>query len=43
MPRRNTSTNTIIFIKKNRVPQKRAKDVAYSLITCLTRPEKIDE
>ncbi len=43
MPGRNTGTNTIIFIKKNQVPQNRAKDVTYRLITCLIRAEKIDE
>jgi hypothetical protein len=43
MPGRNTSTNTIVFIKKNQVLQDRAKDVTYGLITCLVRPEKIDE
>ncbi len=43
MPGRNTGTNTIIFIKKNQVPHDRAKDVTYGLITCLVRPEKIDE
>jgi hypothetical protein len=43
MPGRNTGTNTIIFIKKNQIPQDRAKDVIYGLITCLARPEKIDE
>ena len=43
MPGRNTSTNTLIFIKKNQVPQDRAKDVTYGLITCLVQPEKIDE
>jgi hypothetical protein len=35
MPGRNTSTNTIIFIRKNQVPTTRAKDVTYGLITCL--------
>ena len=35
MPGRNTSTNNIHFIKKNQVPQDRAKDVTYGLITCL--------
>ncbi len=39
----NTNTNTIIFIKKNQVPQNIAKDVIYGLITCLIRPEKIEE
>ena len=43
MPGRNTGTNTIFFIKKNQVPQDRAKDVTYGLITTLIRPEKIDE
>ncbi len=43
MPGRNTGTNTIFIIKKNQVPQDRAKDVTYGLITCLVRPEKIDE
>jgi hypothetical protein len=40
MPGCNTGTNTIFFIKKNQVPQERAKDVTYGLITCLIRPEK---
>ncbi len=43
MPGRNTCTNTIVFIKKNQVPQNRAKDVTYGLTTCLIRPEKIEE
>ncbi len=43
MPGRNTGTNTIVFIKRNQVPQNRAKDVTYRLITCLIRPEKIEE
>jgi hypothetical protein len=43
MPGRNIGTNTIFFIKKNQVPQDRAKDVTYGLITTLIRPEKIDE
>jgi hypothetical protein len=43
MPGRNTGTNTIVFIKKNQVPQNRAKDVTYGLITCLIRPEQIEE
>jgi hypothetical protein len=30
----NTSTNTIIFIRKDQVPTTRAKDVTYGLITC---------
>jgi hypothetical protein len=40
MPGRNTGTNTIVFIKKNQVPQNRAKEVTHGLITCLIRPEK---
>ena len=43
MPGQNTGTNTIFFIKKNQVPQDRAKDVTYGLITTLIRPAKIDE
>ncbi len=44
MPGCNISTNTIIFIiKKKHVPQNRAKDMTYDLITCLIRPEKIEE
>jgi hypothetical protein len=43
MPGHNTGTNTIVFIKKNQVPQNRAKDVTYGLIPCLIRPEKIEE
>jgi hypothetical protein len=37
----NTGTNTIVFIKKNQVPQNRAKNATYRLITCLIRPEKM--
>jgi hypothetical protein len=40
MPGQNTGTNTIVFIKKNQVPQNRTKDVTYGLITCLIRPKK---
>ncbi len=43
MPGCNAGTNTIVFIKKNQVPQDRAKDVTYGLITTLIRPEKLDE
>jgi hypothetical protein len=43
MPGHNISTNTIVFIKKNQVPQNRAKDMTYGLITCLINPEKIEE
>ena len=43
MPSWNTGTNTIVFIKKNQVPQDRAKDVTYGLITCPISPEKLDE
>jgi hypothetical protein len=43
MPGCTTGTNTIVFIKKNQVPQNRVKDVTYALITCLVRPEKLDK
>ncbi len=43
MPAQNTGTNTIVFIKKNQVPHNRTKDVTYGLITCLIRPENIEE
>ncbi len=43
MPGQNTGTNAIIFIKKNQVPHNRTKDMTYGLITCLVRPEKIEE
>jgi hypothetical protein len=39
----NTSPNNIVFIKKNQVYQNRAKDVTYGLITCMIRPENIEE
>ncbi len=35
MPGCNAGTNTIVFIKKNQVPQDRAKDTTYGLITTL--------
>jgi hypothetical protein len=35
--------NTIFFIRRNQVPRNRTKDVTYGLITCLIRPEKIDQ
>jgi hypothetical protein len=35
--------DTIFFIPKDKVLQARAKDVTYSLITCLIRPEKTNE
>jgi hypothetical protein len=43
MPGQNTGTKTIHFIPQDRVPRERSKDVTYGLITCLIRPEKIDE
>jgi hypothetical protein len=43
MPGCNSGTNTIVFIKKNQIPQDRAKDMTYGLITCLIRPEKLDK
>jgi hypothetical protein len=41
MPGCDTGTNTIFFIKKDKVPKDRAKDVAYGLITVYIRPEKM--
>jgi hypothetical protein len=38
-----TGTDTIFFNLKDKLPRARAKDIMYSLITCLIRPEKIDE
>ena len=43
MPGRVNGTDTIFFIPRHSVPKERAKDVTYGLITCLIRPEKIDE
>jgi hypothetical protein len=43
MPGCNTGTNSIVFIKKNQLPQNRAKEVTYQLNTCFIRPEKIEE
>jgi hypothetical protein len=43
MPGRNTGTNTIFFIRRDQVPRDRIKDTTYGLITCLVRPEKMDE
>jgi hypothetical protein len=43
IPGQNTGTNTIVFIKKNQVPHNRTKDVTYGFVTCLIRPEKIEE
>ncbi len=43
MPGRNAGTDTIVFIKKNQVPQDKAKDVTYGFITTLIRPEKLDQ
>ena len=37
------SGNTIFFIRRDQVPRDRIKDTTYGLITCLVRPEKIDE
>jgi hypothetical protein len=39
MPGQMTGTDTIFFIPKDTVPQARATDVTYSLITWLIRPE----
>jgi hypothetical protein len=43
MPGRNKGTNTIIFIPCHKVPNDRAKDVTYGMITYLIRPQKINE
>jgi hypothetical protein len=43
MPGRNKGTNTIFFICQDKVPRDRIKDTTYGLITCLVRPEKLDE
>jgi hypothetical protein len=43
MPRRNTGTNTIFFIRWDQVPCDRMKDTTYGLITCLVHPETIDK
>jgi hypothetical protein len=43
MPGRNNGTNTIFFIPRDKVPRDRVKDTTYGLITCLVRPEKLDE
>ncbi len=43
MPGQNKGTNTIFFIPRDQVPRDRIKDMTYGLITCLVRPEKLDE
>ncbi len=43
MPGRAKETDTIFFIPRHMVPKERMRDVMYGLITCLIRPEKIDE
>ena len=43
MPGRAKGTDTIFFIPRHMVPKERTRDVTYGLITCLIRPEKIDE
>jgi hypothetical protein len=43
MPRPNTGTNTIFFIRRDKVPCSRMKDTTYGLISCLVCPEKIDK
>ena len=43
MPGRVKGTDTIFFIPRQAVPKERTKDVTYGLITCLIRPEKIEE
>jgi hypothetical protein len=43
MPRRNTGTNTIFFIRWDQVPRNRIKGTTCGLITCLVCPESINE
>jgi hypothetical protein len=43
MPGQVTGMGTIFLIPKDKVPQARAKDITYGLITCLIMPEKTDE
>jgi hypothetical protein len=43
MPVQVKGTDTIFFIPRDKVLRIRAKDVTYRLITCLIRPEKIEE
>ncbi len=43
MPDQVMGMDTIFFIPKDKVPRARTKDVTYGLITCLIRPEIIDE
>ncbi len=43
MPGRTTGTDTIFFIPRHMVPKERVRDITYGLITCLIRPEKIEE
>jgi hypothetical protein len=40
MPGQVTGMDTIFFIPKDNIPRARAKDITYTLITCLIRPEK---
>jgi len=43
MPGRAKGTDTFFFIPRHMLPKERMCDVTYGLITCLIRPEKIDE
>ncbi len=43
VPGQAKGTDTIFFIPRDKVLKARAKDVMYGLITCLIRPEKIEE
>jgi hypothetical protein len=43
MPSQTKGMDTIFFIPWHKVLKERAKDVTYGLITCLVRPEKIEE
>jgi hypothetical protein len=43
MPSQAKRINTIFFIPWDMVPKERSKNITYGLITCLIRPEKIEE
>jgi hypothetical protein len=43
MPRPSEGNSTISIIPRDKVLRARAKDVTYGLITCLIRPEKIED
>jgi hypothetical protein len=43
MPSQTKDTDMSFFIPWHKIPKERVKDVTYGLITCLVRPEKIEE